>query len=235
MIFYYIRHGDPIYDPDSLTPLGHEQARAVAKRLAQFGIDRVFASSSNRAQLTAQPTCDLMRREMTILDFANENHAWRDFTTQLGDRLEWVFFAPAYREIFCSPEVRALGDRWYEHPQLTRFKEPYLRYYDHVDSFFASLGYEHERCTGRYRVVSHSDERVALFAHQGFSMLFMSCALDIPFPQYSVHFDMSHSSMTVLNFVEHDGWAIPKVMTMSNDSHIYREGLPLHFNREVRF
>lgn len=30
MIFFYIRHGDPIYVPDSLTPLGMRQADAQA-------------------------------------------------------------------------------------------------------------------------------------------------------------------------------------------------------------
>ena len=30
MILYFVRHGEPIYDPDSLTPLGHEQAKALS-------------------------------------------------------------------------------------------------------------------------------------------------------------------------------------------------------------
>ena len=47
MIFYYIRHGDPIYDPDSLTPLGEKQAEALAKRLALYGIDKIYSSPSN--------------------------------------------------------------------------------------------------------------------------------------------------------------------------------------------
>ena len=47
MLLFYIRHGDPIYNPDSLTPLGHRQAEAVAKRLALYGIDEIYASSSN--------------------------------------------------------------------------------------------------------------------------------------------------------------------------------------------
>lgn len=34
MIFYYVRHGDPTYKPNELTPLGRRQADAVAKRLA---------------------------------------------------------------------------------------------------------------------------------------------------------------------------------------------------------
>ena len=33
MLFFYVRHGDPIYNPDSLTPLGQRQAEAVGKRL----------------------------------------------------------------------------------------------------------------------------------------------------------------------------------------------------------
>ena len=66
MLFFYVRHGDPIYNPDMLTSLGHEQAKAVAKRLSLFGVDRVFASSSNRARQTAEPTCALLKKEMTI-------------------------------------------------------------------------------------------------------------------------------------------------------------------------
>ena len=82
MLFFYIRHGDPIYDPDSLTPLGQKQANAVAKRLALYGIDKVYASSSNRAIQTAKPTCDLIKKEMEILDFANEGHGWKELTIE---------------------------------------------------------------------------------------------------------------------------------------------------------
>lgn len=38
MLLFYVRHGDPIYNPDSLTPLGERQAEAVAKRLALHGV-----------------------------------------------------------------------------------------------------------------------------------------------------------------------------------------------------
>ena len=63
MLFFYIRHGDPIYTPDQLTPLGQRQADAVGKRLAMFGVDRIYSSTSMRAQQTAQPTCDLLKKE----------------------------------------------------------------------------------------------------------------------------------------------------------------------------
>ena len=59
MIFYYIRHGDPTYNPDSLTALGVRQAEALAKRLALYGLDNIYSSTSNRAIMTAKPTCEV--------------------------------------------------------------------------------------------------------------------------------------------------------------------------------
>ena len=53
MLLYYVRHGDPIYDPNQLTELGKLQAAAVAKRLARYGVDEVYTSPSNRARQTA--------------------------------------------------------------------------------------------------------------------------------------------------------------------------------------
>jgi len=74
MLIFYVRHGDPIYDPDSLTPLGHRQAEAVAKRLALFGVDEVYSSTSVRAMQTAQPLCELLHKELKSLEFFHEDH-----------------------------------------------------------------------------------------------------------------------------------------------------------------
>ena len=63
MIFFYVRHGDPIYNPDSLTPLGERQAEALAKRLCMHGVNKVYASTSNRAILTAKPTAEQAARQ----------------------------------------------------------------------------------------------------------------------------------------------------------------------------
>ena len=34
---------------------------------------------------------------------------------------------------------------------------------------------------------------------------------------------------------EKDGFAMPRVLTFSSDSHIYKEGLPTHYNNETMF
>ena len=233
MIFYYIRHGDPIYSPDSLTPLGERQAEAVAKRLALYGVDKIYSSTSNRAILTAKPTCELTKKELTELDFANEGYAWRDFHIDYeGGGGGWLFQDQKSIELFNTKEIRDLGDRWYEHPELEKYdyRRGVERVYNDIDAFFESLGYEHIRYTGKYKVKESNNQRIALFAHQGFGLAFLSCLLDIPYPTFCTHFDMTHTGVTVIEFWERGGYTIPKILTLSNDSHLYREGLPTKYH-----
>ena len=107
MLFYYIRHGDPIYDPDGLTPLGFRQAESVAKRLALHGIDEIYASTSNRAIQTAMPTAEILKKDVKQLDFANESHAWHDFTIDAKnpDRKTFLFHSREAKEAFRTWEL----------------------------------------------------------------------------------------------------------------------------------
>ena len=241
MIFYYIRHGEPKTVPDySLTPLGHEQAKALSKRLCTFGIDRVFASPTLRTMQTAQPICDLLGKEITPCDWADEGIVWNEFTVP-HPKYEhtWAFYDPKYLEIFSSPEVRALGERWYEHPELAKlnFKAGVERVNAAVDEFFLSLGFRHDRENARYEVVGEhlNRERVALFAHQGFGMSFFSSMLDIPYPMFCTHFDFSHSSMSVINFEPRGKYVYPHVLQTANDSHLYREGIITGYHNSIKF
>ena len=241
MLFYYIRHGEPLGVPDySLTPLGREQAKALAKRLCLFGIDRVFASPTLRTMQTAQPICDLLGKEITPCDWADEGIVWNEFTVP-HPKYEhtWAFYDPKDLEIFSSPEVRALGERWYEHPELAglNFKAGVERVNAAVDEFFLSLGFRHDRENARYEVVGEhlNRDRVALFAHQGFGMSFFSSMLDIPYPMFCTHFDFSHSSMSVINFEPRGKYVYPHVLQTANDSHLYREGIITGYHNSIKF
>ena len=234
MLFYYLRHADPIYIPDSLTDLGKRQAEALAHRLAAHGIDKIYASSSKRAQDTARPTAEITKKEVTVLDWANETYHWKEATADVGDgRKNWMMHDPEYKLIFRSDEVRALGKEWYTHKAFRDHPigEGMKRIGREADAFFAELGYEHDRTGNFYRAVRHNNDRVAFFAHQGFGTAFLAEILDVPYPEYCTSFDLNHSSMTVINFSPMPGTdkVIPIVWTLSNDSHLYREGLPTRF------
>ena len=75
MLLYIVRHGDPDYDTDSLTPRGVLQAEAVAKRLCNTGINQIFSSPMGRAKQTAEPLCRLLDLPCQIEPWTHEIEA----------------------------------------------------------------------------------------------------------------------------------------------------------------
>ena len=244
MILFYVRHGDPIYKPDMLTPLGHRQAESVAKRLAAYGVDAVYSSTSTRAMQTAQPTCELLKRELKTLDWMHEDIATQEMKIAVNEQNKaWVWSHPVYSQILASREVCEMGNQWHEHPAFCSYhlERTPNRIRRELDLWLASLGYEHDREKGLYRITTkNTDKRIALFAHEGVGKVFMSELLDIPFPYYAAHFDMKHTGMTVIAFDAgrngvFDGYARARVLTLSNDSHLWRDGLPTtHISSAVK-
>lgn len=235
MLFYYIRHGDPIYDPDSLTPLGKRQAEAVAKRLCRYGIDEIYVSSSQRAKETAMPTCEIMKKDFVELDWCHEAHAWRQLAPlcENGKQM-WCFMQAEYRKLFLSDKIRSLGNKWYEAEEFKNlpFKEGILRIQNEEEKFFENLGYRHDREHHCFIAEKPNDKRIAMFAHHGFGMAFLSSILDIPYPEFAMRFDITHTGVTIIEFNEKfkTGVVIPQILTMSNDSHIYSDGLPTKYS-----
>ena len=116
MLFYYIRHGDPIYNPDSLTPFGHEQAEALSKRFVKLGFDRIYTSDSMRAQMTAAPTAQKLGLTPTVVPWANESRPYERMCAffENGNR-DYIFDHPVTKAQFVSKEVRDLADDWATH------------------------------------------------------------------------------------------------------------------------
>ena len=235
MILYYVRHGDPIYNPNQLTPLGERQAEAVAKRVAVHGIDRIYSSPSNRARQTAEPLCQITKMEPEILDWSDETMLFNEMANMdISGKKEWPFRHSVYRNLLNSQEVRKLDRNWYTHPGFaeTGVGPAIERIQRELDGFLESLGYKHDMENNCYRQLWENNERIAFFAHEGVGVAIMSCLLDIPYPLMAARFDMTHTGVTVIHFKEEFGSVIPRVLTYSNDSHLYREGLPTkHQNR----
>ena len=239
MLLYYIRHGDPIYDPDQLTPLGHQQAETLSKRLALYGVDEVYSSPCIRALQTAKPTCDLLGLEPKVLDFLNEEALGGLKVPVDSGKWDWVWAHPSYSEVLTSREVRALGESWYTHPALRdfHFEKTIQPIQTGADRLLSAMGYEHDTEKGLYKVTERSlEKRVAIFAHENIGKIFLSHILDIPYPQYAAHFDMHTSSLTVIRFDDGDTPGYPgtpreyaraRVLTLSNDAHLYRDGVSM--------
>jgi len=238
MLLYYVRHADPIYRPDSLTPLGERQAESVAKRLSKYQIDRVFSSSSVRAQETAKPLCEIMKVQIEqVYDWCHESKAIDQLGIYIPER-ERKMFGYHHRptiELMISKEMQELGDNWFDHPYFDDllFKEGTKRIQKGADEFLEMLGYRHDRENFCYYPIAPTNERVALFAHQGFGLAFMSAILDIPYSAFCTHFFMAHTVITVVEFAGSEGPIIPKVLTYSNDSHLFDDRLPTKYHNRI--
>lgn len=235
MLFFYVRHGDPIYKPDSLTPKGELQAAALVPRFARYGLDEIYTSSSNRAQLTAEPTCKALNITPTVLDWCKESYAFDEFSVlDENGKKHWVFQDEAYCRLMISPEIRALDKQWYRHEAFGEsFQQGVERIGKEADAFMEQLGYRRRPQDGCYDAIAHHNRRIALFAHQGIGLAFLSHLLDIPYPLLCTHFDMGHSGVTVIEFQNLNGIAIPKVLQLSNDSHLYHEELPTDYQNRI--
>ena len=238
MILYYVRHGDPIYSPDSLTERGHKQANALVERFKLYGLDEIYVSSSNRAIQTAEPTCKALNIEPKILDWTNEAYAWQSLTvpTEDGGRT-WIFFDKKFRSYMNLPEVLSLGKKWYTHPLFKDldFGDGLKRIEDEADKLLLSFGFMHERENNRYKELEKNEKRVALFAHQGFGIAFLSAVLDIPYPYVATHMDLSHSSVSPILFnADKDEYLYPKLLQLSNDSHLFKENLLTGYNNGIK-
>lgn len=239
MYFFYVRHGQPIYSPDSLTEHGKKQAEALSERFAYCGLDRIYSSSSTRAVMTAQPTADKLGLEIHQLPFAHEDIVWREFAFTMSNGVyTWCFYDKEMLEQFNKPEIRNLGDNWLDHPLFNNGKGKYREGFERIrkasDAFFEELGFIKDRENHRFIVKEKKYEKVAFFAHAGFSMEFLSDILDIPYPLYCTRYENpTHSGVTVIYFPDDGQYCVPKVLEYSNDSHLYKAGLePFHYKEK---
>jgi len=236
MLLYILRHGDPDYETDSLTPKGSLQAQALAKRLAVNGLDKIYSSPLGRAKQTAQATCDLLGIDMDIEDWTSESLAYRDLSVIHDDgQSRWVFHQQ--RTALINDDTISLGDDWGKAQCFRQYDNDFTggvrRIKDASDAFLARHGYQREGSI--YRITEPNDERVAVFCHQGFGITWLSHLLNIPPHIFWAGFDMTHSAITILHFENYaDGFTVPMCLTLSDTSHIYGDGLPLEYNNWLK-
>lgn len=232
MLLFIVRHGDPIYNPDSLTEKGHAQARALTDRFAVHGLDRVYSSPLIRAQQTAQPTCERLGIEYTIEEWTSEGLAWNDLSVDFGGRRTWVF--AQQNTNFKNDDTINVTSGWTDIEAFKNFdlKKGLERIGAASDEFLARQGYR--RDGAKYIIERPNDDRVAVFCHQGFGLTWLSHLLMIPPHIFWATFDITHSAVTVLQFANNsNGITSPKCLCLSDMSHILRTELPYQYNNHI--
>ena len=215
MRFLFIRHGEPDYINDCLTPIGRLQAEAAAKRLAGENICEIYASPLGRAQETASYTSKLLRQKITTLDFMreiswggegvpNDGHIWT-----LADRM------------LNEDNFDFHTDDWREHPYFKNntVMPCYEKVSAGIDEFLEEQGYRHK---GRRFFCTHENSKtIALFSHGGSGGAALSHILSLPFPYVLCVFPYTYTSVISVDFPSQAGaWVHPRVELFNDAAHI---------------
>lgn len=193
-----IRHGDPDYVKDGLTPKGEAEVKLLAERVRNWQVDDVYCSPLGRAVATAKPCLAVWGKEAVTLDWAQE-FFFPDPDENGWLPVPWDFFPADWT----AHEESFLAERWLELPHLAPARARYEETCRALDRFLSSYGYERD---GRmYRVRRHSDKTVVIFCHFGISMVFLSHLVNISAQALLHGFYLAPTSVTVLNTEERRG------------------------------
>lgn len=227
MNLYIVRHGNPNYNLDCLTELGHKQAEAAAEALETLEIDEIHSSSMGRAVETAEHLARRIGKEIILEPWVHEVEYYGrnpDGTPTRAIQMDATFLR--------SPELKAMGDDWMKHP-LFCGEEGLRAMIDEVENgaadFMARQGYVLEG--ERFRIVDPAhpnDKNVALFCHAGSFLVLTSYLLQIP--QYIAWHSlfMYQASYTWCNFANSKtGFAVGRYYDVNETSHLRAAGLPL--------
>lgn len=232
MLLYLIRHGLPNYATDSLLPDGKLQAEAVGKRMAKAGIDQIYASPRGRAIQTAEPAAKALGLDIKIEPWMDESLAARAFggVDEEGKPVTWAFWQPnklignnsAYedRDSFSHSYYR--NDKEAKAWAQTLERES--------DAFLSRLGFVRTKEGNGYLVTEKNSKKIAVFAHQGFGLHWLSHLLKIPYHMFTASFDISHTGVSIIHFDESKQITYPRLLMLSDLSHLYIENLSAKYH-----
>lgn len=218
MKLFIIRHADPDYSIDSLTPTGWEEARLLANRLCKLDVKAFYCSPLGRARDTASFTLKALNREAEILPWLQE------FSPQIikphrgkpGITWDWLpedwTTEPAYYQMdsWALTAIMANGNVAKEYAYVT----------EALDALLARHGYVREN--NLYRAEHANEDTVVLFCHFGLECVLLSHILNIS-PMLLWHGTCAApTSVTILNTEERrKGLAYFRMSTFGDTSHLY--------------
>ena len=221
-----IRHGDPDYTIDSLTPHGWEEARLLAKRLTAMKIDAFYQSPLGRAQDTARPTLEALGRTAQTCDWLREFPP-RMFDPQIGrDRVVWDWLP----QVWTAQPAYYDKDAWLHTPEMEAagVPEEYARVAAGLDELLARHGYRREGAL--YRAERPNRDTVALFCHFGVECVLLGHLLNVsPMILWHGACALPTSVTTLYTEERRKGVAYFRMSAFGETSHLYAAGVEPSF------
>lgn len=212
-----VRHGDPDYVNDTLTPKGEVEAKLLADFMKSEHFDAVYCSPKGRAQ----KTCLACQKEM---GFEFETLSWmREFAAKIFNpsthkrSIPWDLM-PSF---FTKHPLLYDSERWMEDPlfSATDMEEKYNEVKVGLEQLLAKHGYERD---GKlFRAVRPNRDTVVLFCHFGLLGVVLSVLTGFSPYVFWQHFCALPTSVTTIVTEEREkGKAVFRCIGFGDISHL---------------
>ena len=220
MRIIFVRHGEPDYALDCLTPLGRRQAAAAAKRLREEGVEAIFSSPYGRAMETAGAASkELGIPDIRVLEFMHELH-WgsTDGEPLFADGHPWDIVDELVRQRWDLTRIDWAEHPWFARNLVTQGAELVAR---ETDAWLKELGYVREGTGYRCTRQDGAQHTVALFCHGGSSTAALARIFSLPFPYLCGALHQPFTSLTIVRLGRRpDELSLPVLELAGDDRHI---------------
>lgn len=231
MKLIFVRHGDPDYENDTLTPRGRKEAQALIPRASAWKQSEIYVSPLRRAQLTARLALELPETgeiPYPTLEWLREFDAKIERPDRSPDMsITWDWLP----EDWMKEEFHFQRNEWKQAPVFRQSDAG--RKYDEVcealDIILAQHGYVRngeQRDVPLYHVEKESRSEIVFFCHFGLLCVALSHLVGVS-PMVLWHgFCAAPSSVTeVLTEERRQGIASWRISTFGDTSHLYSAGI----------
>lgn len=214
-----VRHADPDYSIDSLTPQGHIEAELLSRKLSKLDVKAFYVSILGRAKDTANYTLKKMGRTAKECEWLKEFSGYMIKDGEQRGLWDW-------RPKDWTCEERFYSDKeWVDVDvmQAGNAKEEYERVCSEFDKLLAEHGYVRDGRT--YRVETPNEDTIVLFCHFGVECVLLGHLIGAS-PMVLWHgFCAAPSSVTTVNTEEREkGIASFRIASFGDVSHLYAGG-----------
>ena len=223
-----IRHGDPDYSIDSLTPKGWKEADALSKYMENINVTSFYVSPLGRAQDTANVTLKYLNRTAETLPWLKEfptrvKHI--DRPDELHAAWDWL------PQIWTNNNDFYDANKWFNHPV---FNEAHVKEeYDYVISEFRSFLKQHgyEKNGNIYKVTHSNHDTLCLFCHFGIECVLLSDLFSIsPMVLWHSTVALPTGITTIYTEEREKGIASFRMNEFGSTAHLYAAGIEPSFS-----
>lgn len=222
MKLIFIRHGEPNYKDDTVTPQGRREAEALSPRVLSWRADKFYTSPLGRAQDTGKIALGKEADKLETLEWLREFHIEVDDPETGEKRIPWDFM-PAYWTNF--EELYDKRD-WVNAPVMQTGEIAARRDFVEkgLDDLLASFGYHRK---DNYYITEEGNEKVLVFfCHLGVQFVALSHLLGVSAPVLWQNFFVAPTSVTVVETEERvKGEVAFRCKKVGDTSHLYAAGI----------